>query len=793
MIKNYFKIAFRNLRKNKLYSFINIGGLSLGLTACILIMFYVTHEQGYDQFHKDADQIFTLRGKTLFGSDTIFIQKFSAATAEMTKERSAFVNESIRIFEEYQPLVVRRTGNDPKSFSEEGFFYTDQNYFDFFSFPLLKGNAETALKDPFSLIISQEIATKYFGAENPIGRILQIEKDSLYTYTVKGVISKSPSNSSIQHKFIASISSLEKSKGNERLFSPSIVRGGAFKTLFRINDISGSDKVAQTVTELSQEGDKESKDEYFLHPFTETHLDYTNNNGIGYLDVFPLIAGLILLLALINYMSLTTARAASRSKEIGVRKVNGAGKKEIALQFYIESALFISISFIVAGLLSFLLKDFFFSLLDLSIDSSFFLNGNFIAIIVCIYFLSILAAGLYPAIIMSSLRPIDNFKKAQNDLGGNIVRQVCTTLQFVIAVILIIGGITIKEQMYHLQSVNTGLNRSEILMIPVEKSMGTKIPAFQNELEKIPEIKGSSISGYPIYGGYNIFYASSKNTEPIALPFMTVDKNFFDVLQVEWKMKPKDLYMAVQPEKLVINEQAIEKFKLDDDPRGQNIELAGTPYEVVGVVKNFHYSSLNTPIDALAMMVSKNDISSNDFDSGNFYVKYEKTAILPDLIKNIESTYKKFDSEKEFSYRFMDDAFNSMFKSERRLAHIFNIFVVLTIIIAGLGLLGLATFSAQKRIKEIGIRKVLGASVIQITSSLSLSFLKIVSVAIIIAVPIAWLLARNWLNNFVYRIDLNIWIFLLASLATMFIAILTVSFQAIKAARSNPVKSLRTE
>lgn len=793
MIRNYFKIAFRNLRKNKLYSFINIGGLSLGLTACILIMFYVSHEHSFDQFHKDADQIFTLRGKSLFGSDTVFIQNFSAATAEMTKERSAFVDESIRIFEEYKPLIIRRTGNDPKSFSEEGFFYTDQNYFDFFSFPLLKGNAETALKDPFSLIISEEIATKYFGNENPIGQVLQVEKDTLYTYTVKGVIAKSPSNSSIQNKFIASISSLEKSKGNERLFSPSIVRGGAFKTFFRINDISKGDKVAQTITQLSQEGDEASKDEYFLYPLTETHLNYTNNSGIGYLDVFPLIAGLILLLALINYMSLTTARAASRSKEIGIRKVNGASKKEIAFQFYIESALFISISFIVAGLLSFLLKDFFFSLLDISIDSSFFLNGNFIAILISVYFLSILAAGLYPAIIMSSFRPVDNFRKVQNELGGNMVRKVCTTLQFIIAVILIIGGITIKEQMHHLQSVNTGLNRSEILMIPLEKSMGTKIPAFQNELEKIPEIKGTSISGYPIYGGYDMFYASSENTEPMALPFMNVDKNFFDVLQVEWKMKPKDLIMAEQPKKLVINEQAIEKFKLAQDPRGQNIEMAEAPFEVVGVVKNFHYSSLDMPIDALAMMVSKNDMSSNDFDSGNLYVKYERTAVLPDLIKNIEATYKKFDSEKDFSYRFMDDAFNSMFKSEQRLAHIFNIFVVLTIIIAGLGLLGLATFSAQKRIKEIGIRKILGASVLQITSSLSLSFLKIVFVAIVIAVPIAWLLARNWLNNFVYRIDLNIWIFLLASLATMFIAILTVSFQAIKAARSNPVKSLRTE
>ncbi|MUP46500.1 ABC transporter permease [Gramella sp. BOM4] len=794
MFRNYIKIAFRNIRKNKLYSFINIGGLSLGLTACILIMFYVSHEHSFDKFHEDSDDIYMLRAKALFGGDTIFVQNFSAATGQMVQENSAFVDDNIRIFQEYKPLIIKRTGLEPKSFSEEGFFYTDPNYFNFFSFSLLKGNPETALKEPFSLLISEEMANKYFGDENPIGEILQVEKDSIYNYTVKGVIAETPSNSSIQHKFVASVSSLQKTKGNDGLFNSPIVRGGAFKTYFKINDATQIGKIAETTNRLSKEGNSESKDLFFLYPFTETHLKFSRNAGIGYLDVFPLIAGLILLLALINYMSLTTARASSRSKEIGIRKVNGASRKEIAFQFYIESTLFISLSFLLAGILSFLLKDFFFNLLDINIDTAFFLNQNFILTLALIFMVSILIAGMYPSMVMASFNPIENFKKkTRNDLGGGLVRKVCTTLQFIIAVILIIGGITIREQMSHLQNIDTGLNRSDILMISLEKSMGNNIPAFRKEVEKLPAVKGTSISGYPLYGGYDMFYASSENGEPMALPFISIDKNFFDVLELKWKLPPEDPFLPEQPKKLVINETAIEKFKLKNDPRGQNIEMAGAQFEVVGVVNDFHYSSLDSPINSLAMMVSKSNSSINKFNSGSLYVKYQKTSSLPALIKSIESSYVKFDAEKEFSYQFMDDAFNEMFKSEQRLAHIFNIFVVLTIIIAGLGLLGLATFSAQKRIKEIGIRKTLGASVFQITSSLSLDFLKIVLFAIIIAIPIAWLLARNWLENFVYRIDLNIWIFLMASFSTMFIAVLTVSFQAFRAATSNPVKSLRTE
>lgn len=794
MIRNYFKIAFRNLRSHKLYSFINIGGLSLGLTACILIMFYVSHEHSYDQFHTDADKIYTLRAKTLFGSDTIYMQKFSVRTAELIADKSPSVESAQRIYSEYKPVVIKSTGEDTKAFSEEGLFYADADFFNFFSFNLKQGNKNTALKDPFSIVISEDIAHKYFGDENPIGQNLEIKKDSTYQFKVTGVVKDSPSNSSIDTRLITSISSLQKMKENTRDFTSQILQPGSFTTYLKIKDPKDVTKVLATTNQLSKEGYSEAKEEFLLYPFTDTHHKYSHSSIVKYLDSFPLIADLILFLALINYMSLTTARAASRSKEIGIRKVNGASRKNIALQFYVESAIFISLSFIIAGALSYFLKDPFFRMLDIKIDSSFFFNPDFTLILGGIFILSILLAGLYPAIVMSSFKPIDNFRqKLQHGFGGNMVRKVCTTLQFVIAVVLIIGGIIIQRQMSHLRNIDTGLNRSDIVMLPIQRSMGNNIGAFRSEIEKLPAVKNTALSNFPIYKGYNMYFASSENTESTGLPTMSVDDHFFEVLDAQWKFPPASQQLISQPKKLVINESAIEKFHLNPDPRGQVIKMANSPFEVVGVVKDFNFETLSSPITALGMMVSKKDAAANEYSSGCLYIKYAQKAGLTSFINDLKSIYGSYDTESDFNYQFMDDAFNAMFKSEEKLAHIFNIFIILTILIAGMGLLGLATFSAQQRIKEIGIRKVLGASVFQITSSLSIEFLKLVLLAIIIASPIAWYFGQNWLDNFAYRINIDAWTFIFASIFTVGIAVLTISIQTLKAAKSNPVKSLRSE
>lgn len=349
MIRNYFKIAIRNIKSNKLYSLINIGGLSLGLSACILIMFYVSHEYSFDKFHAGSENIFSLQAKSVFGSDTIYMQRFSPSTAELIDQSSPEVEGHIRYYSEYKPVIIINPKQQNASFSEADFGYSDSNFFDFFSFKLLQGNPKTALDDPFSLVISKNIALKYFGADNPIGKTLEFKKDSTYQFQVTGVVENGPSNSSINTRFIASISSMEKMSENEQMFKSQILQGGAFETYFRLKKNAKIESIIATADKLSKEGYAESKDVYSMQPFIDKHLKNSRNPGTNYLDVFPLIAALILLLALINYISLTTARATSRSKEIGIRKVNGANRKSIATQFYLESTLYISISFLIAG------------------------------------------------------------------------------------------------------------------------------------------------------------------------------------------------------------------------------------------------------------------------------------------------------------------------------------------------------------------------------------------------------------------------------------------------------------
>jgi len=791
MIRNYLKLAFLNLQNNKLYSFINIGGLCLGLAACILIMFYVSHEYSYDKFHADSARIYQLEGKAKFGDQTIFMQNFSPVVSGAMVEKSPSVEAGLRIYSEYKPLIAKTVEETPQSFSESNFFYTDQNFFNFFSFNLLKGNKETVLNSPFSLVISEDIAKKYFGDSNPIGKHLEVIKDSTYQFQVTGIVENSPSNSSIQSRFITSIATMEKMKENEQNFRSQIFQGGSFATFLKLDNAKNLARVSETAQMLSKQANSQSKDEYSLAAFENKHLKSRKDTGIKYLNVFPLIALLILLLALINYMSLTTARADSRAKEVGVRKVNGASRKHIALQFYVESALYVSLSFILAGILSYFLEKPFFNMLDIEIDRSFFFHPVFLGILGVIYIITILLAGIYPSIIMSSFKPIENFrKKSQERFGGNMVRKICTTVQFTIAVVLIIGGFIIKQQMDYLKTLNTGLDRTEILMVPLQKSIGNNSQAFRNEIEKIPGVRNTAISNNPMYDGYDIFYASTQNTESLALPLMQVDNHFLNILNVNWKFKPANEELITSSKKIIINETAIEKFSLSHDPRGEFIELAGSPQEIVGVVKDFNYSSLENPIDALGLKISKrNEISG----TGCLYIKYSDKGDLPGLISSITKSYKKYDSEAPFDYQFMDDKFDALFKSEERLSRMFSLFIILTIIIAGLGLLGLTTFSAQQRIKEIGVRKVLGASVYQITTLLSKDFIKLTALAVLIASPVAWFLANKWLQGFAYQTEIEWPVFILSGLFAVSLTLVIVCFQTIKAATANPVKNLRTE
>lgn len=798
MIKNYFKIAFRNFWRNKLNSFINLVGLSLGLAACILITMYVSHEKSYDHFHKDSDRIFSLIGKFKIGEDDIRMTRLSSVVAPQLKENNPNIEDAFRYYVHNQSISIKTSKSSSEIFSENNIAAADANLFSFFSFDLIKGNPSEVLKAPLSMVLTHKTAEKYFGTTNPIGKQLLIKQDSTYTFTVTGVMEDFPTNSSIKTDVIISMSSLDVMKETASLVTSKLFQGGSFATYIKLKDHNQTTTVENTAVKLDKLSNEESNTTYALELFTDTHSQNADTGRFDYLKVFPIVALLILILALTNYISLTTARAGTRSKEVGVRKISGANRKSLALQFYIESGVFVSISFVLGIIISGIFKDRFLELLNIEIGNAFFFNISFIMALIGLFLFAVFVSGIYPAMVLSSLNPIKNFKnKLSKNTGSVSVRKVFTTLQFTIAVLLIICGIVMSSQLNFMRNKDTGLQRSNIVMIPIETTIMNNATALRNEVKKLPEVAQTTVAMNQMYGGYNIYFTTKENSdENYSVSTFNVDEHFINTLGVSWYLKPEERTVFSENKKIIINQKTISELGLQPDPRGEKISFGSQFFEIAGVVNDFNYTSLESPIKPLAFFVSS-ETSANKSMMGTFssfmYVKFSDQAELSDLIAKIEDIYSAFDETTPFSYQFMDDAFDALYKAEERLSLIFYIFMVLALVIASLGLLGLVTFASQQRIKEIGIRKVLGASISEIVVLLSKDFIKLVLLAILIAAPIGWYFADSWLNYFAFRVNMPWWSFVIAALIAVVIALTTVSFQAIKAAIASPVKSLRTE
>lgn len=798
MIKNYFKIAFRNFWRNKLTSFINLVGLSLGLAACILITMYVSHEKSYDHFHKDSERIYTIVGKFKIGDDDIRMTRLSALVSSQLKENDPNIEDAFRYYEHNQPVTIKTSVASSETFSENSLASADANLFSFFSFDLVRGNATEVLKAPFSVVLTNETAEKYFAKANPIGKQLTITQDSTYTFTVTGVMKDFPTNSSIKTDLIISMSSLSSMKETKQLVTSERFQGGSFATYLKLRDITKVSAVEDTAMKLDKLSDEESTTSYALELYTDAHAQNADTGRFDYLKVFPIVALLILILALTNYISLTTARAGTRSKEVGVRKISGANRRSLALQFYIESGVFVSISFLVGIAISSIFKDRFLALLNIEIDTTFFFNKSFIAALISLFIFAVFVSGVYPAIVLSSLNPIKNFKnKLAKHTGSVSVRKVFTTFQFTIAVLLIICGIVMSTQLDYMRTKDTGLQRSNVMMIPIETSIMNNATALRNEVKNLSEVAQTTVAMNKMYGGYSIYFASKENSdESYSVSTFNVDEHFINTLGVSWFLPPKERTTFSENKKVIINQKTIGELGLKPDPRGEQMSFGSQFFEIAGVVKDFNYTSLEIPIKPLAFFVSS-ETSANENMMGTFstclYVKFHDEVALPALLTKIETIYTSFDETTPFTYQFMDDAFDTLYKAEERLSSIFYIFMVLALVIASLGLLGLITFASEQRVKEIGIRKVLGASISEIVVLLSTDFIKLVLLAILIAVPLAWYFADSWLNYFAFRVDMPWWSFIIAGVIAITIALTTVSFQAIKAAIANPINSLRSE
>ena len=799
MIKNYLKIAWRNLLRQRLYSVINISGLAVGLAVCMLIMLYVAHEHSYDRFHKNGNRIYTLHASIKIGGQALSMAYMSYGTGPVVKQNQPKVEDYLRTMDYGGEVIVSDPAKPDVKFVDKKLLFADAGFFKFFSFKLTSGSVSDALSKPFSVVLTKDIAKKYFGDVNPIGKTLTIKTDTAATYQVTGIAESAPSNSSVNFNFIASASSLHLMKSfAQRIGVQGGIGPGSFNVYLLLKDRKDTAEVKRVMQAIIKNDKKAFDDEKFsLMPLAATHLEnnFDDTTNIKYLKVFPIVAILVLLLALVNYMSLSTARATLRAKEVGVRKVTGASRKNIAKQFYVESALIAFISFVLGYSLCYAFKPLFLNALKLNIDNSFLYSPLVLMLMVGLLLITILIAGSYPSLVLSSFNPVVTLKgKMSKQSGGTMVRKVFTTLQFAISIGLIICGIVIDRQLYYMRHAETGVNKDNVVMIRAGSAFNDHYAAFSRQIKNLAGISEVTTSQNNLFGGYNMYSISGKNPkEQTMLPAMTVDQNFVNVVGLKWKYPPLPNTTLAGKNKVVINQEAIVKLHLDPNPVGTYLNDGRNNVQIMGVVKDFNFTSLQQPIAPLGLFMAP--------DTSRFWTKFgcslfariKPKTNLPTLLDAMKKIYIKYDKDTPFTYTFLDDAFNAQYEAEDRLASMFSIFTVITIVLATMGLFGLAAFTIEQRAKEIGIRKVLGASIVSINSLLSKDFLKLVLLSIVVASPVAWWFMHKWLQDFAFHINIQWWMYAGAGLLAVIVAVITISYHAIRAAIANPVNSLRSE
>jgi len=797
MFKNYLKMAWRNLIRQRLFSLINISGLAVGLSVCMLIMIYVAHEHSYDRFHKNADRIFKPYGQIKMNGNTFGIDQMGYVSGPIIKQSLPVVADYMRTTRYFTSVVLVSNPSRPdRKFAEDKLMFADAGFFNFFSFKLLSGQPAQVLAKPFSVVVSQDMAKKYFGDENPVGKRLTIKTDSAYTYQVTGVAENCPSNSSIEYNFVASNSGFVTTKGAKDYLGEQKLGNGTFDVYLLLRHRTDTAALTAGLRSLNTDKNPKAQVDFSLLQLADQHLKRTRDNAnLKYLTIFPLVALLILLLALVNYMSMSTARATLRAKEIGVRKISGASRKSVALQFYIESAVFAILSFLLGYLLCYFFKPVFFNVLQLKIDDSFLFSPLMLSLLSGLLLVTIVVSGSYPSLVLSAFKPVVTLKgKMGKQSGGILIRKIFTTLQFSISVALIVCGIVIDRQLYFFRHTDIGVDRENVVMIPIGGNF-KNYPAFNHDIRTLAGVSAVSTSRYGMFSYMDMYGIPGKTKdETVMLPSLAVDKDFFSLLGLKWKYPPLPYDNLGTGDKVILNELAVEKLHLARNPVGSYIKPGPKEIEVAGVVKNFNFGSLEDPIQPLGLWVLSDTAKFWKTQGGCFLFARIKPHInLPTLLGAMQKTYKKYAADAPFDYTFMDDAFNARYKAEDRLASIFSIFTVITIVLAGMGLFGLAAFTIEQRTKEIGIRKVLGASISSINSLLSKDFLKLVLLSILIASPIAWYVMHNWLQGFANRIGIQWWMFAGAGLLAVMVAVITISYHAIKAAVVNPVNSLRSE
>ncbi len=813
MLKNYFKTAWRNLKKNKIFSFINIAGLSIGISVCFIIMLYVQDELSFDRFNKNSDRIVRVAFKTDINGGKIFESNVMPPVASAMKNDYPKVQDATRITVAGAPKISYKG----RSFKDDELALVDPNFFSIFTFPFTEGNASIALQQPNTIVISKDIAKKYFGSEDAMGKMLSIVvgktaafKDSIEFYKVTGIMNNMPANSHFHFDLLASMMGFKDAKSDSwmgsNFFTYILLKPGAdYKNLESklpgmVEKYMGPQIQQNMGISLKQFRTKGNELGFVLQPLTSIHL-YSHSNfelspsgDASYVYIFGGIAVFMLLVACINFINLSTASASKRAKEIGVRKVIGSGKSQLIKQFLIESALLVFAALLISFIIIQLTLPMFNNISgkDLSFDFNIKIIASFIGLGILVSFF----AGIYPAFFLSSFKPLSVLKGKFTENNKSFgLRSSLVVFQFFISVGLIIGTIVVWQQMKYIQNKNLGYDKEQLLTIPNSYALGKNEQLYKQDMLQDPRIVSATISSYkpagPSSGGNALSYPEGHANAIMKTQEYHVDEQYIPTFNMHVAAgRNFSKAFATDSTGIIINETAAKAYGWNtqraigkiiirqNSNRGTNV-----PYHVIGVVRDFNFQSLHEPITPLLMTLEP--------DWGLIFKV--KTTDVRGLIASMKKEWSKFNTDEPFTYNFMDDLYNKTYSAEQKTGTILNIFTWLTILVACLGLFGLATYTAEQRTKEIGIRKVLGASVTQVTQMLSKDFIRLVIIACIIAFPLSFWAMNKWLENFAYRINMSWWMFALAGFAALFIAVFTVSFQAIKAAIANPVASLRSE
>ena len=790
MLKNYFKVAWRNLVRNKGLSFINIFGLAIGMAFAMLIGLWIRYETGFDKFHKNADRIAVVRKHTLFNNQKNTQISVPLPLYYELKSKYPEVKRATRAdWGNPHSLIV---GND--KFKKRG-LYVDPDFLKMFSFPWIKGSIETALNDPNSIILTESLANTLFGNQNPIDKTIKIDNE--YNLHVTGVIQDPPHNSSINFEFLAPfefrVQNFEWVKNAKTQWSNNFLMN-----IVEIKEGSSMAALETKIKPLMVEKDKEQNknQSLILQPMSKWHLfdEYKNWVNVGgrieYVRLFGVIGIFVLLIACINFMNLSTARSEKRAKEVGIRKAVGSPRLQLIIQFLSESMLTAALAFVLAlGLMWVILpylKDLGFE--NIRID---FTKLGLILSVLGVCIITGLIAGSYPALYLSSFMPVKVLKGVlQQGSSPAIFRKTLVISQFAISIGLIISTVIVFQQINHAKNRSVGYNPDNLISIASSNDLAKNYDVFKQELLNTGKVEAVSKSSSPMTAVYNSWSGFSwEGSDPNTM-------YVFDVVMTEWDYektaglkfnqgRPFSRDHKTDSNAVIINETLLKTIGFKD-PIGKIIKLDDQPLTIVGVIEDVLMKDPFKPVAPTVILFNASNVST-------IFLRLKQSADLKTAIAAIGPIVEKYNPSLPFEYKFVDEDFEKKFTTENQVGKLAGIFAGLAILISCMGLFGLAMFMAERRTKEIGIRKVLGASIMNLWALLSKEFVGLVFIACVIAAPLAYWLMNNWLEKYEYRVDISWWIFLIAGILGIIIALITVSAQAVKAALSNPVKSLRTE